>query len=402
MSIRGSQSTRRPAASINQHACPREVQCTGGAYVRLAIFKVDLCDTRRVARPKRYALAIELTSHCNQRCSYCYNDWREDNGRSVGALSSPDLLALIDRALTEVEFDHVTLTGGEPLARADFFEVMDLCRARGTGTFIISNGGLVTDKIAQRLSEYAIIAIQVTLNSTAASEHDALVGGGHFEATIRGVQALRRHGVRVAGSVVVNRQNAAKVGEILDLWHELGVEMVALSRFSPAGYAARHAAELLPSRSDMIVALEAAEQRGRDLGMDLQVTLPVPLCVIDHADYPHVSFGGCPIGTSMQEFALGPRGELRSCTLHTETLGDATQTSVAELVQSPALTAYRDVTPEFCAPCPHKHDCLGGCGAAAASVLGDPRGLDPFVAQHVDEAFAARLASERKRLPVLA
>jgi radical SAM protein with 4Fe4S-binding SPASM domain len=355
-----------------------------------------------VTRPRRYALAVELTSHCNQRCAYCYNDWRADNGREVGALGREDLLAVLDRALTEVEFDHVTLTGGEPLARRDLFEVMDLCQAKGTKIFMISNGGLVSDAIAERLAGYALMGIQVTLNSTDAAAHDRVVGGEHFDATIAGVEALRRHGVPVMGSIVVSRINAGQVGEILDLWRELGVRSVALSRFSPAGYAAQHVAELLPSRSDMITALAAAEARGRDHGMDLQVTLPVPACVIEHADYPHVSFGGCPIGTDMQEFALGPRGELRSCTLHTEVLGDATTTSMAALVEAPAVTAYRDVTPEFCAPCPYKADCLGGCGAAAASVLGDPRGLDPFVAQHVDDAFAARLARARTRLPVLA
>jgi radical SAM protein with 4Fe4S-binding SPASM domain len=355
-----------------------------------------------VTRPRRHALAIELTSHCNQRCAYCYNDWRADNGRSVGAMASTELLSLIDRALTEVEFDHVTLTGGEPLARNDFFAVMDVCKARSTDVFIISNGGLVTEAIAERLAGYRLRGIQLTLNSTAAEDHDALVGGRHFANTVAGVQALRRHGVPVMGSVVVNRKNARLVGEILDLWRSLDVRAVALSRFSPAGYAAQHVAELLPSRTDMIAALEAAELRGRDHGMDLQVTLPVPVCVIDHDDYPHVSFGGCPIGTEMQEFALGPRGELRSCTLHTESLGDAKTTSMAELVSSPAVMAYRDVTPEFCAPCPYRRSCLGGCGAAAASVLGDPRGLDPFVAQHVDDAFAARLARARTRLPVLA
>lgn len=354
-----------------------------------------------MTRPRRYALAIELTSHCNQRCSYCYNDWREDNGRSVGAMASAELLALLDRALAEVEFDHVTLTGGEPLARPDFFAVMDACKARETEVFIISNGGLITDAVAQRLAGYALRGIQLTLNSTEQADHDAVVGGRHFEATINGVEALRRHQVPVVGSIVVTRKNAGIVGAILDLWRRLGVETVALSRFSPAGYAAQHVAELLPSRSDMILALAAADARGREHGMDLQVTLPVPACVIDHADYPHVSFGGCPIGTEMQEFALGPRGELRSCTLHTEALGDVRQTSLATLVQSPALAAYRDVTPEFCAPCPHRSSCLGGCGAAAASVLGDPRGLDPFVAQHVDDAFADRLARARTRLPVL-
>ena len=354
-----------------------------------------------MGRPHRHALAIELTSHCNQRCSYCYNDWRADNGRSIGALPSEELLALLDRALTEVDFDHVTLTGGEPLARADFFSVLELCARHETRVFVISNGGLVDEEIARRLAEHRLLGIQVTLNGVDAALHEELVGGRHFEATLAGIRAMRAHAVPVVGSIVVTRKNAGQVGEILDLWRSLGVETVALSRFSPAGYAAAHVAELLPSRSDLIVALEAAEQRGREHGMDLQVTLPVPPCVVEHADYPHVSFGGCPIGTQMQEYALGPRGELRSCTLHTEVIGDATERSMAELVTSPKVAAYRDVTPEFCAPCPHKSHCLGGCGAAAASVLGDPRGLDPFVAQHVDDEFADRLARARTRLPVL-
>ena len=355
-----------------------------------------------MSRPSVYSLAVELTSHCNQRCSYCYNDWREDNGRSVGALSNDAMLGLLGRALDEVEFDHVTLTGGEPLARRDFFEIMELCRAKGVRVFIISNGGLVTESIAARLAEHRILGIQLTINSIDPAKHDALVGGDHYEATIRGVKLLRAQRVPVMGSIVVNRQNAGEVGELLDLWRSLDVRRVALSRFSPAGYAARHVAELLPARRDMITALDAAELRGRDHGMDIQVTLPVPPCVLDHADYPHVSFGGCPIGTNMQEFALGPQGELRSCTLHTEVIGSALEQSMAELVTNPKVAAYRDVTPEFCAPCPHKSSCLGGCGAAAASVLGDPRGLDPFVAQHVDEELAARLASARKHLPVVA
>lgn len=355
-------------------------------------------------RPRRYALAVELTSHCNQRCTYCYNAWREDNGREVGALASDELCALLDRALGEVEFDHVTLTGGEPFVRPDIFRVLDVCKAKGVGIQMISNGGLVTEAIAERLAPYRIRAIQVTLDGPNAEVHEAHVQGEHFDATIAGIKALRRHGVRVVGCIVVTRKNAALVGEILELFHELDVEIVALSRFSPAGYAARHAAELLPSRSDIVVALGHGEAQAIRHGFDLQVTMPVPPCVIEHRDYPHVKFGACPIGTEMQEFSLGPKGELRSCTLHTEVLGDVRTQSMAELVTLPSLTAYRDTTPEFCAPCPHKRSCLGGCGAAAASLFGDARGLDPFVAQHVDDAFAARLrearAPARVRLPV--
>lgn len=346
-------------------------------------------------------MAVELTSHCNQRCSYCYNAWREDNGRNVGALAGDDLCGLLGRALTEVEFDHVTLTGGEPFVRHDIWRVLDLCRDHGVGIQMISNGGLVTETIAARLAPYKIRCIQVTLDGPNAELHHEHVGGDdHFEPTLAGIRALTAHGVRVVGCIVVTHKNAAVVGEILDLFHTLGVDIIALSRFSPAGYAGKFAAELLPTRRDMITALEQGEAKAREHGLELQVTMPVPPCVVEHSDYPHVRFGSCPIGTEMQEFSLGPKGELRSCTLHTETLGDAHTTSFAELVTSPALAAYRDVTPEFCAPCPHKKSCMGGCGAAAATMLGDPRGLDPFVAQHVDDAFAAQMAEARRAVPV--
>ena len=354
-----------------------------------------------MSRPRRYSLAVELTSHCNQRCGYCYNDWRADNGRNVGALHTQDLLTLLGRAIDEVEFDHVTLTGGEPFARADVFDVLDLCRDKEIGIQMISNGALIDEALAERLSHYPIRCIQITLNAPYAELHNEHVRGDHFDATIRGIEALRRHGVIVAGCIVVTRKNAHLVGEILDRFHDFGVSLIALSRFSPAGYAAASVAELLPSRSDVIVALQQAEARGAAYDLDLQVTMPVPPCVIEHADYPHVTFGGCPIGTEMQEFALGPRGELRSCTLHTEVIGDAKSTSFADLVSAPKVAAYRDVTPEFCAPCPHRAGCIGGCGAAAASVLGDARGLDPFVAQHVDDDLADRLARQRRtHLPV--
>jgi radical SAM protein with 4Fe4S-binding SPASM domain len=349
-----------------------------------------------MTRPKRYALAIELTSFCNQKCGYCYNGWREDGGSSVGALPSETLLRLVDKALTEVAFDHVTLTGGEPFARHDLFEVLDVCARHGVPAQIISNGGVITDALAARLAPYRPLFVQVSLNGDTRALHEAHVGEGHYDRTLRGIAALRTHGVAVVGCIVVTRKNARVVGAVLAQFHGLGVTTVALSRFSPAGYAARHVADLLPSRSDMLAALAQAEQAGRELGMDLQVTMPMPPCVVEPRDYPHVRFGGCPIGTEMQEFALGPRGELRHCTLHADALGDGATESFAALVEAPAVAHYRDVTPAFCAPCPHRRSCIGGCGAAAASTLGDPRGLDPFVAQHVDDGFRAALAAARR------
>jgi radical SAM protein with 4Fe4S-binding SPASM domain len=114
----------------------------------------------------------------------------------------------------------------------------------------------------------------------------------------------------------------------------------------------------------------------------------------------------------MQELALGPDGRLRNCTLHAAGLGggrDVLDEDVdpAALVTSAEIAAYKKKVPEFCEGCVHASTCGGGCGAAAEWVLGDARAFpDPFVWQHVDDAFAAKLAGERsagkRRLEIVA
>ena len=348
-----------------------------------------------------HSVAIELTAFCNQKCDYCYNAWRDDGGRSVETGDTETLLARVERLLDAFDLDHVTLTGGEPLAHPGLFALLDRLTERRVPAQIISNGGLVTEEIAERLARYKLRFIQVTLNGPDAELHEAHVGRGHFEKTVRGVKALLARGIAVVGCIVVTRKNAERVGEILSLWCSLGVRHIALSRFSPAGYAASYAAELLPSRTDLLTAFDQAEPFGRDHGMTLNCTMPVPPCAVEIERFASIRFGYCPIGTSMQELALGPDGRLRNCTLHGKPIDPNDvldpMLDLAGVLNSPAVAGYRRELPEFCHGCLHAETCGGGCGAAADWVLGHARRFpDPLVFQHVDDDFAARLKQQRR------
>ncbi len=355
-----------------------------------------------MARRKVYSIALELTAYCNQKCAYCYNEWREDGGAGVGAAEAPKLLARLDRLLDAFEIDHVTLTGGEPFAHKEVFRILDRLRDASVPVQIISNGGLVTDDLARRLAGYRVRYVQCTLNGPNAALHAEHVGGeGHFDKTLEGVRALRRNGVPVVGCVVVTRKNARHVGEILAIWRDLGVRQIALSRFSPAGFAARAVAELLPSKDDVELAFEQTlpYARAEERPMRVSCTMPIPPCAVEVERFAPIQFGSCAVGTSMQEFALGPDGKLRNCTLHRAAIGgvpDILDPSVdlRALLDAAEVTAYRRRLPAFCEGCLHAGTCGGGCGAAAEWVLGDARATPgPWLWQHVDDDFAARLAA---------
>ena len=203
----------------------------------------------------RLALTVELTSFCNQRCAHCYHAFEHTPAR---ALPTDELVCLLERALSEVPFERVTLCGGEPLAYGGLFEVLELCAARGVTAHIASNATLITDEMASRLAGFASTAVQVPLNGPVAKVHDATVGvPGAWERAVRGIERLRSHGVVTVGCIVITHYNAALVGATLDRMRELGIASAALSRLL-AGGASAQSLDLLPTRGDLLEAFRQA------------------------------------------------------------------------------------------------------------------------------------------------
>ena len=122
------------------------------------------------------SIAVELTARCNQKCTYCYNAWRDDGGAAMGELDHDTLMGLLDKLLDENELEYVTLTGGEPFVRKDIHRIIDHLNDRGKGVVIISNGGMIQPDTIEALKGQWIHYIQITLAGANAETHDAVAG----------------------------------------------------------------------------------------------------------------------------------------------------------------------------------------------------------------------------------
>ena len=105
--------------------------------------------------PSRYIRTAHwsVTGRCNYRCRHCYMSAPDAR---LGELSRESAMYIVDQ-LAECGVRSVTLTGGEPLVRRDFLEIVDALLERGmTIPTIYSNGRLVTDGLLDALAARGI------------------------------------------------------------------------------------------------------------------------------------------------------------------------------------------------------------------------------------------------------
>ena len=105
--------------------------------------------------PARYIRAAHwsITGRCNYRCKHCYMSAPD---AKFGELSHGQIMSIVQQ-LIDCGVMEVSLTGGEPLVRKDFMQIVDALLAGGIAiTTIYSNGKLVTDSLLDQLAQRGI------------------------------------------------------------------------------------------------------------------------------------------------------------------------------------------------------------------------------------------------------
>jgi len=140
-----------------------------------------------------YALNIELTYRCNERCQHCYCPAGE-KGREMNAKI---FKKLID------EFENLggfrlSLTGGEMLLRDDIEDILKVLIGRNIVVDIISNLTLLDDKKLDLISKIKPLRVGVTLHSAIPEIHDSITRiKGSFNRTVSSIKKLRKKGIPV-------------------------------------------------------------------------------------------------------------------------------------------------------------------------------------------------------------
>jgi len=173
-----------------------------------------------------------LTRRCNLRCRHCYTV--SADVAFPGELDTGQAMAVLDD-LRAFGIPALILSGGEPLARRDFFEIAERARAGQRYLALSTNGtGLVGD-IADRVAAIGFDYVGISLDGIGRTNDRFRGRIGAFHMALAGIRNCKRRGIRVGLRFTVTEDNAEELPALLALCEAEGVDKFYLSHLVYAG-----------------------------------------------------------------------------------------------------------------------------------------------------------------------
>lgn len=165
-------------------------------------------------------VAWETTRRCASNCLHCRGAARDSD--YAGELTGAEGVRLID-AIASFARPVLILTGGDPLGRADIYELAAHAVRRGLRTVVAACGRGVDKASARRMLEAGVSRISISVDGATAESHDAFRGEpGAFEAAMRAMGFAREAGLEFQVNTTVSRHNVSGLPEILELARSAG------------------------------------------------------------------------------------------------------------------------------------------------------------------------------------
>ena len=318
----------------------------------------------------------EATRACALACRHCRaTAQRRPGPDELTGAEARGLLAQIGRIHPPV----FVLTGGDPLERADLFDLIAEARASGLRVSVAPS---VTPRLDRptiaRLAALGCAGLQISLDGADAETHDRFRGHrGTFARTLETCAWIREEGLALSVGTTVGVHNAEQLDEIYDLVATMGVVRWDLFFLIPTGRA--RAEEMISPtfaeavwiwlraiRQDApfrITTTEAPQFRrvlaGRDARLAAQASIG------DGKGFVFIAANGDIYPSGFLPFAAG---------------NTRTDDLLAVYRGHPLFRALRDpdaLTGPRCRHCAYRRVC-GGSRSRAYAVYGDPLADDPL------------------------
>lgn len=304
---------------------------------------------------------VAVTYRCNLSCLFCYASCSCHQDAEAEEMTTAEVKRIFDIIRHQAQVPSTSFTGGEPMLRDDIVELIGHAKAAGLRVNLITNGTLIDSQAAQGLRGAGLDSAQVSLEGVTAATHDGLTRvPGSFEASLRGVEHLRRAGVTVHTNTTATRANLAELAELPALMKGLGLDRFSMNMVIPCGSAGPGAEELWVTYSEIGEVVREVKRAARRVGVQFLWYSPTPYCIFNPVA-EGLGNKGCAACDGL--LSVAPNGDVLPCSSLTESVGNLLTQPFEEVWGGERARFYQEkrYAHEVCQSCELFEICDGAC-----------------------------------------
>lgn len=172
-------------------------------------------------------LRISVTDRCNLRCKYCMPECGIKLLPHEAILTYDEIKKLVKVAV-DLGIDKVRLTGGEPLVRKDFVQLVEmLAKIDGIKDLSMTTNGILLKKYAKSLSDAGLNRVNISLDTIDPETYKLQTRGGNIRYVFEGIDAAREFGLEPIkiNCVVWNSSQEKDAMEVAEFCKEKGLQV---------------------------------------------------------------------------------------------------------------------------------------------------------------------------------
>lgn len=313
---------------------------------------------------------VELTEQCNLKCKFCYN--------SQNPLISNKIMDVIER-LKEMGVMEIILTGGEPISHPLFLDILDKCCKYFDKVMVQTNGTLIDEELVKTLKNKGVYGVNVSLHGDKVLHEKLTLIDGSYEQAYNALKLLTSYGVNTASNFVLTTENIVDFPTTIKSLHDMGVNGMTLTRFTPTGIGADNA-YLSISTEQLIEVLEEADsflESCSNKNFYVLLANSVPYCALPNHLKHYSEY--CHFGAS--RFYIDIDGNVMMCGMSRLQIGNILNETFADMKRKSEIYCNHicgNDVPDYCKKCANFKICRGGCRAAALACSDKINGPDPY------------------------
>ncbi len=144
-----------------------------------------------------------VTDRCNLSCIHCCADAQGVSGSD--ALNTTDIKKIIDKFI-DWDIETIIFTGGEPLVRDDFLEILQYTRSNFTGHITLMTNATLIDEYKAKVIATCVDSIDISLDGYDKESCEKVRGNGVFSKVINSIKLIQQEGVDKISLSMVRRK----------------------------------------------------------------------------------------------------------------------------------------------------------------------------------------------------